>query len=118
MAHVNVLERMKSHYRDQLEAGLKSIDVAELGDETGPLKIYFQPMTLEQQGRVYKAMKSDDLDFMAQSLIERARHEDGERMFKNLNKLELRKHVDGNLIQELVARMNEELASTEDAEKN
>lgn len=81
------------------------IDVDELAEDGVPLRIYFKPMTLEKQGIVYKAMQSNNLDFMATSLIERALDEDGKPMLNKADIFEIRKHADGSLVQELCARI-------------
>ena len=122
MAGASLLDRLKSNYREKLEAGMQHIDVPELADESGPLRIYFTPMTLEKQGKVYKAMQSNNLDFMATSLIERCLDADGNRMLVPADIVELRKKADGNLIQEICARMTDEqlegVDAIEEAEKN
>jgi len=122
MASSSLLDRLKSNYRKKLEAGMMHIDVDELAEDGVPLRIYFKPMTLEKQGRVYKAMQSNNLDFMGISLIERALDEDGKQMLRPADIVEIRKRTDGNLIQEIVARMTDEQGTgeeeIEDAVKN
>jgi len=122
MSGGTLLERLKNNYREKLESGLKHIDVPELGDDSGPYRIYFKPMTLEMQGRIYKAMQSNNLDFMGTSLIERALDENGKRMLRPADIVEIRKQTDGNLVQEICARMTEEEGylenELEEAEKN
>lgn len=109
---------MKGQYRAQLEADMEYIEVDELQYDGKPVKVYFRPMNLESQGRIYKAMGAGDLDFMARSLIERARYEDGSRMFTAKDMTELKKHADGNLIQSICQAMtdkqNEETPSGKD----
>jgi len=126
MAVANLLDRLKRNYREKLEAGMMHIDVDELAEDGVPLRIYFKHMTLEKQGRVYKAMQSNNLDFMGTSLIERALDADGKPMLRPADIVEIRKRTDGNLIQDICARMSEEQSDceigsrdeVEEAEKN
>ncbi len=108
MSGVNLLDRLKKNYREKIEAGLMHVDIDELAEDGVPLRIYFKHLTLEKQGRIYKEMSKGNLDFMGTSIIERALDENGRRMLRPADIVEIRKRTDGNLIQEICARMTEE----------
>lgn len=112
-----LIDRLKSDFKDKLSNGLSVIEVDELGDDSGPFKIYFRRMTLEQQGKIYKAMSTGNLDFMALSLIERALDEDGKKMLVPSDIVELKKRSDGELVQKICAMMSEEQERANDPEE-
>ena len=95
-----ILEKAKAHFSDKLSGGMGEINVPEWG-----ATIYFKPVNLEQRNTIYTAYKDKGLEMYIQMLITRALDSDGNRMFKNVDKLELRKHVDPDVIERICSAM-------------
>ncbi len=114
----NILERAKGHFRDKLSEEMKFIDVPEWGEENKPLRIFYKPMNLKSQDRIFKHVREGSLQSLAQTLIERARNEDESKMFKPVHMTEFMNAVDPEVIEHIVTEMAGDEPDDEDAEKN
>jgi len=115
-----VLERAKASFRARLSE-VRCIEVPEWGDESGPLRIYVRPATLKERDAIYRHVSAGSLEALVETLIQRARDEEGKPIFRPVDRLELMRHVDPDVIARVVAEINgdeAELPSVEDAEKN
>lgn len=99
----NVLEKAKRHFIDKLQGDLKSVYVPEWDTN-----IYFKPLTLVQQDRIYKYIRKGSLESLAETLIVRALDENGNNLFKSVNKTELMNMVDPKVINKIVVSMTDD----------
>jgi hypothetical protein len=113
---MTVLENATKHFRAQLSSALKSIEVPEW--ET---KIYFKDViTLKEKSKLIElAQAGKTTEALVETLITKARNEDGTRMFQTADKVVFMNEVDPQILVRVVGEMNNvERASTEDVEKN
>jgi hypothetical protein len=88
---MDAIERAKAHFNNQ---EIKSMEVEEWSDESGPLVIYAKPLTLNETQKLYKLAKDDDLALLAYAIINKALNADGEKLFTLDNKQALMNNVD------------------------
>lgn len=115
----NVMERVKAHFKDRLSNGVDSVVVPEWGEGDAPLVIYFRPTNLATQNAIYKHIRDGSLEALVEQLIQQARDEDGNKIFRASDRIELMKHADPAVISRVVKAMNDvEEITPEDIEKN
>lgn len=113
-----VLEKATAHFRNQISGEMKSIDVPEWG-----IKVHYKTAnTLKEEGRILElSQQGKTVEALVESLIIRARNEDGTRMFSLADKPTLLNEVDPKVLIKIAGEMNsvsaEEL-DLENAEKN
>lgn len=113
---MTVLENATKHFRAKISGNLKSIEVPEW--ET---KIYFKDViTLKEQSKLVElATQGKTVEALVETLITKARNEDGTRMFQIADKVVFMNEVDPQVLIRVVGEMNTtELPKTEDVEKN
>lgn len=113
---MTVLDNATKHFRAKISGNLKSIDVPEW--ET---KIYFKDViTLKEQSKLVElATQGKTVEALVETLITKARNEDGTRMFNSADKVVFMNEVDPQVLIRVVGEMNTtELSTTEDVEKN
>jgi hypothetical protein len=114
----NVLERATNHFRDKISAEMQSITVPEWGDA----KIYFKPsITLREQSRLIElATAGKTVEALVETLIVKARNEDGSKMFTIADKMTFLNEIDPEVIIRVVSEINSQNAdiSLEAVEKN
>lgn len=112
-----VLDKATAHFRNQISGEMKSIMVPEW--ET---KIYFKTVTnLKEEGKIIElSQQGKSVEALVESLIIRARNEDGTKMFTMADKVVLMNEVDPKVIIKVVADMNSVSIdlSEEQVEKN
>ena len=109
----NVIDRVKEHFESQ---GVKTINVAEWGEEGQPLVIYCSPFTLAEKRNLFKGAKNDDLGVLVDAIMLKARDKDGNKIFKLDDKQVLLNNADP----EVIARVATDILNThnlEEAEK-
>lgn len=113
-----VLERATSHFRDKISVEMQSITVPEWGDA----KIYFKPtITLREQSRLIElATAGKTVEALVETLIVKARNEDGSKMFTIADKMTFLNEIDPEVIIRVVSEINSQNAdvSMEAVEKN
>ena len=114
-----VLDKATNHFRQKLNGEMKSITVPEW-DNT---KIYFKTaITLREQSRLIElASQNKQVEALVESLIVKARNEDGSKMFTVADKMVLLNEVDPNVLIRVVGEINESSDLSNDleaAEKN
>lgn len=114
-----VLERATSHFRDKVNKGMNHIVVPEWGNE----KIYFKPtVTLKEQSKLIElATQGKSVEALVETLIVKARKEDGTKMFTSADKIVFMNEVDPSVLIRVVSDINaqsQELADMETVEKN
>jgi hypothetical protein len=112
-----VLEKATAHFRNQIGGEMKSIDVPEW--ET---KIFFKSVTsLREEGKILElSQQGKSVEALVESLVVRARNEDGSRMFTMADKMILMNEVDPKVLIRIVGEMNSvtQNMDMEETEKN
>jgi len=98
-----ILEKATAHFRNQISGEMKMIEVSEW--ET---KIYFKSASsLKDEGRILElSQQGKTIEALVESLIIRARNEDGSRMFTQADKPTFLNEVDPKVIIRIVGDMN------------
>lgn len=98
-----VLEQATAHFRNQISGEMKSIDVPEWKS-----KIYFKTATtLREEGKILElSQQGKTVEALVESLIIKARHEDGTKMFGLADKVVLMNEVDPKVLVRVVGEMN------------
>lgn len=113
-----VLEKATAHFRNQISGEMKSIEVPEWG-----CKVYYKSVTtLKEEGRILElTQQSKTTEALVESLIIKARNEDGSKMFNMVDKPVLLNEVDPKVLVRVVSQMNDvniDDLSVEAVEKN
>lgn len=113
-----ILEKATSHFRNQISGEMKSVDVPEW-----EAKIYYKTASsLKEEGRILElSQQGKTVEALVESLIQRARNEDGSRMFVSADKVTLMNEVDPKVLIRVVGEMNNvsaEQLELDKAEKN
>lgn len=98
-----VLDKATAHFRNRLSGELKSIYVPEWDS-----KVYFKEAnTLKEESKIVElAQQGKSVEALVQTLITKARNEDGTKMFAEMDKVVLMNEVDPNVIIRLCGEMN------------
>jgi len=109
---MKVLEKATGHFREKLTADMKTVFVPEWES-----KIYFKTtITLKEQSKLIElATSGKQVEALVETLIVKARNEDGTKMFTPLDKQVFLNEVDPNVIIRVVAEINS--VSDEDIEQ-
>jgi hypothetical protein len=91
------LEKVKSSY-DEVE--LNQIDIDDVGT------VYYKPMTLVERGLIQKLAKNGS-ELPASTIVVKALDENGDRMFNNMQKVDLMRGVEANLLDDIATQMVE-----------
>jgi hypothetical protein len=99
-----ILDRATAHFRNQINGEMKSIEVPEW--ET---KVYFKTSTnLREEGRILEfSQAGKSVEALVESLIVRARNEDGTKMFSQADKAVLLNEVDPKVLIRIVGEINQ-----------
>ena len=113
-----VLDKATSHFRAKISGEMKKVHVPEWECD-----IYFKPtLTLKEQGKLVElASQGKQVEALVESLVVKARNQDGTKMFAMPDKMILLNEVDPAVIIRVVGEINEandELQDLEKAEKN
>jgi hypothetical protein len=113
-----ILDKATSHFREKLSGELKSIDVPEWD-----AKIYFKSViTLKEQSKLIElSSQGKQVEALVESLVVKARNEDGTKMFTMVDKVTLMNEVDPAVLIRVVGEINatnDEEADLEKIEKN
>ena len=112
-----ILARATEHFRGKVGGEMRTIDVPEWGNT----RIYYKPVsTLKEQSKLVElASQNKTVEALVESLVMRARNEDGGKMFNMADKVILMNEVDPGVIIRIVGEMNKTIDEGEDeAEKN
>jgi hypothetical protein len=109
-----VLEKATAHFREKVGGELKHVYVPEW--ET---KIYFKnTISLKEQSKLIElAQQGKTTEALVESLIVKARNEDGSKMFMMPDKVTMMNEVDPSVLIRIVGEINEATAQEEDLEK-
>lgn len=109
-----VLERATSHFRNKISGDMAYVTVPEWD-----CKIYFKPtVTLKEQGKLIElATQGKSVEALVETLIVKARNEDGTKMFSMPDKITFMNEVDPSVIIRVVSEINEASNTESDMEK-
>lgn len=96
---------------------LEKLEVPEWGGDL----YYYPTVSVKEKKEILKFSQADgswDLEGLVYGLIERARDQDGKRIFKKVDRLELLTSVDAHILERVFLEMRLDTPSLEDAEKN
>lgn len=99
-----VLEKATAHFRNRIGGEMRKIHVPEWECD-----IYFKSSTnLREQSKLIElSSQGKQVEALVESLIIKARHQDGSKMFTMPDKMTLMNEVDPSIIIRVVAEMNE-----------
>lgn len=97
------IDRAKAHFAD---FGVQSMEVPEWGDESGPLVIFWQPLTLAEKQKLHNLGEANGyVARLADCLVMKALDAQGKPIFTIDDKVTLRRAVDPDVIARVVTRM-------------
>jgi hypothetical protein len=98
-----VLEQATNHFRAKISGDMKSIEVPEWG-----AKIWFKAsVNLREQGKLIElAQQGKTVEALVETLIIKARNEDGSKMFTMADKMIFLNEVDPSVIIRVVGDMS------------
>lgn len=112
----NPMDKITGHFRNKISGEMSSIYVEEWD-----LKIYYKNSnTLQEESKLIElAQKNKTVEALVETLIIKARNEDGTKMFKPAERTVLMNEADPATLIKAVADMNTTLdVNMEEAEKN
>jgi hypothetical protein len=98
-----VLDTATAHFRNQISGEMQTVDAPEWGT-----KIYYKSaVSLKEEGKILELSQAGKtVEALVESLIVRARNEDGTKMFNFADKATLLNEVDPKVLIRLVGEMN------------
>jgi hypothetical protein len=113
-----ILEKATAHFREKINADMKSIHVPEWD-----CKIWFKStISLREQSRLIElSTQGKTVEAVVESMIVKARNEDGSKMFTIADKPTLMNEIDPNVLIRVIGEINEATNpdfNMEKAEKN
>ena len=98
-----ILDKATAHFRNQISGEMKSINVPEWD-----CKVYFKSSTnLREEGKILElSQQGKTVEALVESLIIRARNEDGTKMFAPADKPVLLNEVDPKVLIRVVGEFN------------
>lgn len=110
-----VLEKATAHFRNKIAGEMRKISVPEWECDiwvkgSASLKEESKILELSQQGKSVEAL--------IESIIVKARNEDGTKMFTAMDKVVFLNEIDPNVIIRVASEINNVPLTMEDAEKN
>jgi hypothetical protein len=98
-----VLDTATAHFRNQISGAMQVVDVPEWG-----AKVYYKSaVSLKDEGKILELTQSGKtVEALVESLIVRARNEDGTKMFNFADKAALLNEVDPRVLIRVVGEMN------------
>jgi len=108
-----VLEKATSHFRTKISEQMKFIEVPEW-----EAKIYFKSsISLKEQSKLVElASSGKTVEALVETLIIKARNEDGTKMFNLVDKVTFMNEVDPNVIIRAVGEINNASQQEDDLE--
>lgn len=115
-----ILESAKTHFRSKLANGLKKIEVPEwkLKDGKPSVIFYRESINFLQQEKILKLSDENKKgEAIIEALIQRALNADGERIFKSIDRTELMRQVDPDVISQIVSSFSHDDLEMDEIEK-
>jgi hypothetical protein len=96
-----VLLKAKQHFQSQITGEMKSCHIEEWGCE-----IYWKPMNGLQRDKIMKHVFENQMTAAAvETVLLRALDEDGKRLFKDADRVDLMRNVDPKIIDKIFGEM-------------
>lgn len=113
-----ILEKATAHFRNKLSNEMQSIYVPEWD-----AKIYFKAVnTLKEESKLVElAQQGKTVEALVETLIIKARNEDGSKMFNMPDKITFMNEVDPQVVIRVVGEMNQansDILDVKELEKN
>lgn len=112
-----VLDNATAHFRNKISGEMKSVEVPEW-----QTRVYFKTVsTLRDESRIVElTQQGKTVEALVESILVRARNEDGTKMFTTADKPTLMNEVDPGVIIRLAGAMNDATTADtmEQVEKN
>jgi hypothetical protein len=112
----NVIEKATSHFRNKISGSMKSLEVPEW--ET---KIWFKSSsTLREESKILElSQQGKTVEALVESILIRARNEDGTKMFALADKAVFMNEIDPAIIIRIAGEINGvPMETLDEAEKN
>lgn len=98
----DVLSKAREHFRGQITGEMNFVKVSEWKDSI----IWYKPMTAKQADAIMKYVNDGAMfGAMVEALIQRARTEDGSRMFRPNDRNTFMTQTDRKIIEKIVTEM-------------
>jgi hypothetical protein len=97
---MSVIDRAKAHFKT---LQVKTIEVPEWGDESGPLIIYVEPFTLKDKAKLQAVsrMSGNEIDALVELIVLKCLDSKGEHLFTIEHKPALRNSVDATILERI-----------------
>ena len=97
---MKAIEQAKAHFKT---LKTKTIEVAEWGNEDGPLIIYVEPFTLKDKAKLQAVTKvsGSEIDALVELVVMKALDKNGEKLFTIEDKHALRNAVDSRILEKI-----------------
>lgn len=109
-----IIDQAKNHFKGR---GRKKIEVPEWGNGDGPCVLFYSPLTLEEQAKIYRATEKSSLAGLAKALVIKCENEKGEKVFKPEDYYALIKGADAKVVAR-VANTILDVPDSKEMEKN
>jgi len=114
-----VLDAATSHFREKISGEMSQITVPEWNNT----RVYFKKsITLREQSRLIElASKGQTVEALVETLIVKARNEDGSKMFTIADKMTFLNEVDPAVVIRVVSEINDQVGkedTVDEVEKN
>ena len=99
-----VLDKATAHFRNKISGAMRKVNVPEWECD-----IYFKEATsLKEEGRVLElSQQGKTIEALVESLVVKARNEDGTKMFSMPDKITLMNEVDPQVLIRVIGEMNQ-----------
>ena len=97
---MKAIELAKAHFKT---LQTKTIEVAEWGDENGPLLIYVEPFTLKDKAKLQNVSKASgsEIDALVELIVLKCLDSEGNKIFTIEDKPILRNGVDATILERI-----------------
>lgn len=101
---MKAIELAKAHFKT---LKTKTIEVAEWGDENGPLVIYVEPFTLKDKAKLQAVTKvtGSEIDALVELVVMKSLDKNGDKLFTIEDKHALRNAVDSRILEKISAEI-------------
>ena len=109
-----VLEKATAHFRNKISGSMRKVRVPEWDCD-----VYFkEAASLKEEGRILElSQQGKSVEALVESLVTKARNEDGSKMFAAMDKVVLMNEVDPQVLIRVVGEMNNVDPDSLDLEK-
>ena len=97
---MKAIDQAKAHFKT---LKTKTIEVAEWGDENGPLVIYVEPFTLKDKAKLQAVTKvtGSEIDALVELIVMKSLDKNGDKLFTIEDKHALRNAVDSRILEKI-----------------